>query len=396
MLTVVFRCLIVVSLLLGGCGDDTQHSTTPKVTPPKTTKPLKARQPAKAAPLPKKATPGDVLPPPPTLPRRLASGSGPAPQLPNISCARMAPDGTFKLSRRIEVGRRGAAVSTTLGTPTRKGDKTKAAKTKPGTLELCLFHKWRARERGENRTHTGRIHHFVAAFPGSDVSSWTADELTRIPKKLPTDARYLSAGWAALLPTGLPDRPAIAVISGRFYDGILGEEVHYIRKARVLQRHRGRWAWVPWMSRTYQTLDTAHLRTSCKRSGGAGCRRWAARIAGAERGAARRLKIRDARLKRKGKTKVKKGDPDPQSYWISEAQHVVREGRWKEAIDLALKSEVVCGEAGRRSRRVIGRALRMGKIKPEIAEPAVNRRPLCEPLSDKPAPKVRKLSELRE
>jgi len=370
---------------------------------------------APAVPLPPKVTPGDVLPLPPPLPRRLAGGSGApgtGPELPIISCARMAPDGTFKLSRRIEVGRLGREVATTLGTPTRRGKDAaptpagKAAKaskmrggakkkkpTAAGTLELCLFHKWRAREPGENRTHTGRVHHFVAAFPGSDVTSWTADELTRAPKSLPEDALWLSAGWASILPTGLPDRPAIAIVSGRFYDGKLGEEVHYIRKARMLQRHRGRWAWVPWMSRRYKTLDVEHLRNACKRGGPAGCRRSRARIASAERSAARRLKQRAARLAGRGGSRPGKSAADPQSAWIALGRRVLREGRWKEAIDFALRSEMVCGEAGRDARRIIGRALRIGKVKAELSEPQLNRRPLCEPLPDKAPPRTRKVAQ---
>ena len=404
-ITLLVACVFVVS----GCADSASNAGSGATTTTKGTTQVvtgeKAGKPAPAVPLPPKVTPGDVLPAPPPLPRRLTGGgggaAGAAAQLPAVSCARMAPDGTFKLSRLIEVARLGRDVSTTLNTPTKQRKKGAANKktskkveaARTGTLELCLFHKWRAREPGENRTHTGRVHHFVAAFPGSDVTSWTADELTRTPSSLPEDALWLSAGWAALLPTGLPDRPALAVVSGRFYDGALGEEVHYIRKARVLQMHRGRWAWVPWMSRRYKTLDVEHLRKACKKRGTTGCRRAAARIASAERGAARRLKARASRLAGRASTKVGKGSPDPQSAWVAAGRKILREGRWQEAIDLALRAEVVCGEAGRDARRLIGRALRIGKVKPELSEPPVNRRPLCEPLSDKAPPRTRKVAQ---
>ena len=361
---------------------------------------------APAVPLPPKVTPGDVLPPVPPLPRRLAgpgAAVGAGPQLPAISCARMAPDGTFKVSRHIEVARLGRDVATTLNTPTPRPPDTQGkgagkpaaskSSTSTGVLELCLFHKWRNREAGENRTHTGRVHHFVAAFPGSDVTSWTADELHRTPETLPADAAWLSAGWASLLPTGLPDRPALAIISARFYDGKLGEEVHYVRKARVLQMHNGRWAWVPWMNRTYKTLDVAHLRTACERGNTPGCRRAAARIAAAESSARKRLKRREARLAGRGHNKVGKDTPDPQSAWIAQGRKMLREGRWKEAIDVALRTEVVCGEAVRDARRIMGRALQIGKVKAELSEPPVNRRPLCEPLVDKAPPRTRKVGQ---
>ncbi len=395
--------LVAALFLVAGCGDEAggdgaAHKPAPDDKSAVAAKKPAKGKPAKAVPAPRSVTPGDVLPPLPPLPRRVASGAGPARQLPVQSCANMAPDATFKLSRRIEVSRRGVDVSTELNKATKPKAGAKAVKPaagKAGILELCLFHKWRAREPGENRTHTGRIHHFVAAFPGTDVSSWTADELTRAPKTLPQDALWLSAGWATILPTGLPDRPAIAVVSGRFYDGALGEEVHYVRQARMLRQHRGRWAWVPLSKRAWGTLDIEHIRSTCGRGGkgGAGCGRAKARASAAERASARREKVRAARLKGKGSLKPGKSEGDPQSIWIARARKIVKEGRWKEAIDLALKAEVVCGEPGRASRKVIARALRMGKIKPEGVEPELNKRPLCEPLTDKAPPRVRKMAK---
>ncbi len=414
--------LLIFGLLLSaGCaepssGGPTATASADQKTPGKAGArhhaPKAAGEAAPAVPLPPKVTPGDVLPPVPPLPRRLAGPgavAGAGPQLPAISCVRMAPDGSFKVSRHIEVARLGRDVATTLNTPTpRPPDKQKPSNKDPsekknaaasksststGVLELCLFHKWRTREAGENRTHTGRVHHFVAAFPGSDVTSWTADELHRTPETLPADAAWLSAGWASLLPTGLPDRPALAVISGRFYDGKLGEEVHYVRRARVLQMHNGRWAWVPWMNRTYKTLDIEHLRTACERGSTPGCRRAAARIASAQAGATKRLKQREARLGGRGHNKVTNDTPDPQSAWIAQGRKMLREGRWKEAIDVALRAEVVCGEAVSDARRVMGRALQIGKVKAEQSEPPVNRRPLCEPLVDKAPPRTRKIGQ---
>ena len=100
-----------------------------------------------------------------------------------------------------------------------------------------MFRKWRNREEGENRTHSGRVHHFVA-LSRDGRRRVDVDGLNRQPKSLPKDALWLSAGWASLIPTKACPI-ARHVVGGRFYDGALGE-VQYIRRARVLKRHKGR------------------------------------------------------------------------------------------------------------------------------------------------------------
>ena len=195
-----------------------------------------------------------------------------------------------------------------------------------------------------------------------------------------------------MIPTGLPDRPAIAVVSGRFYDGVLGEEVHYIRRARVLKRHKGRWAWVPWMKRSWQTLDIEHLQKSCKK-GGPGCRGVRSRARKLAKAMAARSKTRKARLSGGQEPSASDNEGDPQSYWIALARLRAKQLRWKEAIDYALRAEVVCGEPVRTSRKVLRRAMKLGKVKADVLDPRPLAHPLCPPLADKKPPKVRKVAK---
>ncbi|HAN30724.1 MAG TPA: hypothetical protein DCQ06_03935 [Myxococcales bacterium] len=383
----------VLALLTIGCGDDNASGSSSAPVATRAAQPEKAvNETPEAVDPPRPATAGQGLPALPSLPRRLDPNLKPGALPPARGCVELSPGDGFRLARKVIITRNGEPVSSQINVKVDQSDKSV---WQPGTLELCVFHKWRNREEGENRTHSGRIHHFVAAFPGTDVAAWTSTELTRQPKTLPGDALWLSAGWASLIPTGLPDRPAIAVVSGRFYDGVRGEEIHYTRHARVLRLHKGRWAWVPWTNRSWMTLDMEHLKQACK-SGGSGCKGLSRRLRVETKATARRLKTRKRRLD--GLDEPKKQDPegDPQSYWLALAQKRVKQLRWKEAIDLALRAEVVCGEPVRASRKVLRRAMRLGKVKADGLDAQPLAHPLCPPLLDKAPPKMRKVAKRKK
>jgi len=389
LVTILFACA-----LSPACGrDDSGGASTDKSSAARGSH-VAAKAPApepEPAELPRGATAGDVLPPLPTAARRLSGGVDALPLLPSVTCASLAPDREFKLGPRLEIVR----------LPRKKGEPA-------GTLEVCLFNRWLKRTADELPERTGRVHHLVAAFPGDEVAAWTSDELKRPPANArPEWSLPKAAGWSAVIATGIPDRPALAVVSARFYDGPLAEELHWRRHARILRRSKGRWAWVPLASLHFTSLDTTHLLAACQREEtegdeaclGADERVEAHRRDGASRGevrqarVARRKDAKRARKKRRDKSaktnevKRYRGDSEPQAAWLHDGRAALARGKWRLALQCALRIDMACGEPVRESRDLIAAALKKAGIVSEKSLPLARHVPLCEPLPDKPGPK---------
>lgn len=378
-----------LGLLLIACGQD--KAPAPPAPPPP--------PPAAPAPAPKAAAPaarppdqpvdppasvtlGDVLPALPTPAPRLFDGQNTVAVLPAVSCAALRPDRDWVLGSRVEVAR----------APQKKGEAG-------GTLELCVFSKVSERADDQQSQHAGKDHHFVAAFPGTEVAAFTAEPIVRQPTSArPEWALPRAAGWSALLPTGLPDQPAVAVVSARFYDGPLGEQVHWIRRAHLLTRGEKGWSWKPMTTRDFTTLDTAHLLAACERpeaSSDAVCLGAEEKVEAFRRTTEQRAEVRVKRLATESGRKPKKGaelaeypqDGDPQSAWLRDGRVALQHGQWRLAIDAALRIEVVCGEPIKEARTLIAAALKKAGLTHERPAPPVKPVPLCEPLSDKGVPK---------
>lgn len=322
---------------------------------------------------PRGATPGDVLGPPPRPAPRLGKG-GPggssAPLEPETPCDQLAPDANWKLANRWQVERR----------------PEKAGQPNP-TLELCLFHKWLPRGDADKQGRTGRQHLYVAAFPGAEVAAWTSDELEFAPKSLPADAPVGASGWASLVPTGLHDIPALAVVSGRFYDGEDAEVVHYRRVGRVLRQSRGRWAWVELETLDAASLDLAHVDALCAGDApGERCADLTARAEAWRKAAAARETRRTSRLGGKAvRAPGKEADGDPQSAWLQQARAELGRKKAEAAALDALRVEMACGEAVREARDVLAGVAKL-RGGAETVDPRVKAVELCEPVADKGGP----------
>ena len=350
------------------------------------------------APPPAGATVGEVVSPLPRPAPRLFDGSTTATALPDISCEELAPGKEFKLARKLEV----------VSLATEKGEADQ-------TLELCLFNRWLPRTDPELPQRTGRKHHFVAAFPGTSVASWTTREVQRSELGLPdSDASGLGAGWAAVIATGVPQWPAVGVVSARFYGGELGEAVHYLRRGRVLLQEAGRWLWKPLTERAFATLDRAWLQGKCAAATNAetdACAEAADRIARYAKQADARAKVRQTRLSakpgrakgkrakrgKKSRNKAKRGAPqrypddtDPHAAWLRDGRAALAAGNPKLAIRNVLRALVICGETGKDAMALIRAANKRSKVWTPRISPLQKAHSLCEPLPDKPAPRDRK------
>ena len=400
-----FSAFSLVFALLAGCGKDAPRPIAPPSEPgaaPTGNAPAANADDdeeddedrAAAVPAPKGATPGDVLPPLPKLPARLYDGGVTASAMPEISCEELAPEKGFGLAKKIDV--------IAVGKTKADGDQT---------LELCQFNKWEQRTDAELAARTGRRHHFVAAFPGTTVASWTTKEITRGQLGLHEGGGTgLGAGWATVIATGVPQWPAIAVVSARFFGGPLSEEVHYLRRGRVLLQSRGRWTWAPLTERAFSTLDVGHLQKQCESaSGEAGdqCANAAERVAKALDAEKDRVKLRAARLAGKAdpgskpsKRRKKKAssdnpltyddDPDPHAGWLRDGRKALKDGDEKLAIRNALRVLVACGESSKEAHELIVEAQKQAKQERPRVQPPGKHPPLCEPLPDKPPPSDRK------
>lgn len=370
----------------------------PAKAPPRADDNKSAGQPD-AVPAPSGATVGDLMPPLPRPAPRLFDGRTSAPALPDISCEDLAPGQGFTLARKIEV----------LTAPLQKG---KAVET----LELCQFNKWLARKDDEVASRTGRTHHFAAAFPGTQVASWTSAEVER--RELGLDEKLdagLAAGWAGLIPTGVPRWPAVAVVSARMYAGPLNEDVVYLRRARVLTQKAGRWVWEPLLERVFSTLDAAHLQAQCELAANAevpACKAAVERIAVDAKQAEGRAHTRKRRLAgkqdahgarppaahKKADKSNKSHDPlayaedaDPQAAWLRDGRHALKTGQADAAIGHALRVFAVCGESTDAAAALLKGALQKAGTKPlPQVRPSPKQAELCEPLPDKAPPKERK------
>ncbi len=399
------RPLIALTLLLllaacAGC----DKNKPPPIEPPAAIETTRESAPVendddeldKVAPPPAQATAGEVVDRLPRPAPKLSDGVQTATAMPDTSCEELAPDNNFKLARKIDV----------ITHSTTKGEAEQ-------TLELCVFNRWVQRSDPELSQRTGRKHHYVAAFPGNNVSSWTSREISRGDLGLPEEgAKGLAAGWAALIATGVAKWPAVAVVSGRFYGGELGEEIHYLRRGRVLLQKSGRWTWEPLTERAFATLDTTWLQKKCEDATAAQsnlCKTAAERIQRTLAQANMRQRRRKARLAGKDDPTTKRpksrrnqkkklpanpltytDDPDPHAAWLRDGRQALAQGNSKLAIRNALRVFVACGESSKQATALIAEANKKAKVAAPRVQPMSKGGQLCEPLPDKPPPKDRK------
>lgn len=327
---------------------------------------------------PQGATPGDVLGPAPRPARRLgakgvtigADGKPGKPLQPEVPCDELAPDSSFKLATKAEI------------------QLTAPAGEEPQTVEVCLFHKSTARQDVERFARTGRQHAFVAAFPGREVAIWTSDEQQFEPATLPPDAAVSASGWAALLPTGLDDRMALAVVSARFYDGAASEIVRTVRVGRVLEQKGGRWGWQPLAQVAVDSLDLDSIDGRCKADPAAdGCADLVARAERWRADAEQRQERRQQRLEGKAAATPKgKPDGDPQSEWLRRANAALGASKPRDAVEAALHVEMLCGEAVIEARAAIAQAARQTNQALLRVEPKPRATALCTAMADRGGP----------
>jgi hypothetical protein len=315
--------------------------------------------------LPAGHTPGDLLPPLPTpAPRLGRGGDKPTALYPNAGCADLAPQG-FALVRTLEV---------TLP--------PKAPGELPGVLEACVFQK--PTDRKNKAVLGGRSFQLVAAWPGDNVQALDVEEAARTPHDLPQamqDAGHDASAWGTLISTGWPDAPVLAVLSARFYDGPQGQEVHWLRDARLLRPGKGP-GWQAFEKREFTSLDLDVLRQAVDKDP-----TMADRLAEREQKALDQLALRAKRLKGAGEDKVTAAEPDPQAIWLRDGRKALQKGDWKAAIELALRVDAVCAEPTTEAHAVLKEALQAGQQTAAKVQPAQATVDLCEPLPDKPAPR---------
>ncbi len=383
------RCALavgLVALLATACADkDGQDKPAagkkkPAIAAPTPAGPAAAVGAEPALELPAGQTLGDLLPPLPTPVPRLAHGGADKPSAvyPLAGCADLGPEG-FGLVRRLEI---------TLA-PT-------AAGGLPGVLEACLFQK--SLERKDRAGRTGKIFHLVAAWPGDAVQALEVEEFARTPKSLPPlrqASGHDASAWGALVATGWPEAPVLAVLSARFYDANLGDEVHWLRDAQLLRTVKGGAKWAAFEKREFMTLDLEQLRLLCEGRGDekgaaplqAACDRFERLAGDQEQQAAERQAVRAKRLKGQGDEKVAPDTADPQAIWLRDARRALKAGSWREAIELALRVDAVCAEPTSEAHALLKDALEKANLPPARVQPAQATMDLCEPLPDKPSPK---------
>ena len=343
-----------------------------------------ASAPVEAEPyaLPAGQTLGDALPPLPAPAAVLGGGGGGGGALlqAKTGCAADAAD-DFTLAKRLEVA----------FAPAKAGEPAQV-------LETCLLQK--TGDRQDKVADTGKAFTVVAAFADDSRVAHTFEPLARPPQTLPAERRkagHEGGGWASIIATGDPERPILALISGRFYDGALGEEVHFVRQARLLRKGPSGWQWHDFAKRSHTSIDDDHLRALCAGKADAAA---ADRAAGALQAACDQVQARDgAAAKAEARLAVRKKRPagaaggtaatdgDPQSIWLRDARAALAKGDFGQAIDTALLVDVVCGEAVGEAHSLIKDALAAQNVELQRPQPAQTLNDLCEPLPDKPAPK---------
>lgn len=337
--------------------------------------------------LPAGQTLGDALPPLPLPAPRLGSGAGGEVGVayPPASCDDLAPEG-YNLAKQLSF----SVPPATAGDP-------------PGVLDVCLHQK--LLDRKDRAGRGGRQFVAIAAWPDGQVQTADFAEFSRPPTNLPAErarAGHDAAAWGTLVATGHARLPVLAVVSGRFYDGTLGDEVHYLREARLLRvpaksADKGAApAWQPFERRAFGTVDLAHLEALCEGRSEAGpgpplaaaCARRDKLTSTQAEAAAGRLAGREKRLAGQADDGAKAAtDADPQSIWLREGRKALRKGDATAAIEAALRVDAVCGEAVAEAHSLIGDALVVLDLKAVKVRPAQTTAPLCEPLPDKPAPR---------
>ncbi len=378
--------VLVASALLCACAPkpapQPPHAPGPAPEAAPAASPPVADQPEPPLTLPAGQTLGDALPPVPVLPRRLASGAQAGAQVPQTSCADQLP-ADCALGKRLEI--------------TLPADKP----GEPPTVgEVCLCTKAVERADADRARATGKQLVVVAAWPGERKAEAAIAEAKHEPADLPPErqkAGHDGAAWGTLIATGWPQMPVLAVASARFYDGKYGEEVHWQRHAQLLHVDASKLSWQPFAELKFETLDWIHLLALCD---GRADESPADRAAGQNprlcpevgnmdeptREAAERLALRQKRLQGQGKEPAE-NDPDPQSIWLREAKKLLKNGKWQEAIQTALRVDMVCGEAVQDAHALVLDALAAGHVTPAKVAPNQPLAELCEPLPDKPAPK---------
>lgn len=387
--------LMVAAVACAACGNKPAEPEQPAPAPEpaaavagKVAAPAPAKAPTLAAldpepmQLPAGQTLGDALPKVPA-PAPLLGGSGGgggATVQAKNGCGADLPD-DFVVAKRVEVA----------FAPAKPGDPAPV-------LETCLLQK--TVERADKVAEAGKQFSVVAAFADDTKVSFAFEQMVRPAKTLPPERQksgHEGGGWASLIATGDPLRPILAVVSGRFYDGELGEEVHFVRQSRLLQQTPSGWAWQPFAERRHLSLDGDHLRALCAGKADASA---ADRAAGALQAAcdkAQALESEVAKAEARLATRKKRlagaaggtaaTDADPQSIWLRDARGLLQKGDFNGAIETALQADVVCGEAVGEAHAIIKDALAAEKVEPQRPQPALAMNDLCEPLPDKPAPK---------
>lgn len=341
-----------------------------------------AALPADPVGLPQGQTLGDALPPLPPLPRRV----GPLPG---------------------SQGAAGAASGCTAGMPKHavliERLSLDLAQTGAGAaapqLVVCLLQL--STVRADRAGNSGRRFRAVAVWPDGNRVVQDLHELARVPLTLPperAESGHDGSAWGGLVATGDPRRPVMAITSGRFLDGPLGEEVHLLRRAAVLGRRAGSWSWQTVGERASMAFDLPHLRALCKgeataspadRAGGAvaaACKQATAVETGLRQAAAKRLETRQARLNGQSGGDAAK-DPDPQSIWLRDGRAALAASNPEKAIQLAMQIDMVCGDAVREAHALLAEALKLAGVTRQPVKPAQGTQPLCEPLPDRPASK---------
>jgi hypothetical protein len=291
----------------------------------------------------------------------------------------LGPDG-FVLVKRLEV----------LLPPPQPGGP-------PGVVAGCLFQQ--NLDRGPGRG--GKAFHVLAAWPGKDVTPLGVAEITREPATLPPErkqAGHDAASWASLIATPNPQMPLLAVVSARFTDGALGEDLHWRRQAYGLDAAGAQKAWRKLGELDFRTVDLAHLGALCNGKANASP---ADVAAGALQLACDKLQelesstIEGAQQRQDARKKRLQGampagalpvdDPDPQAAWLAQAKGLLKKGAAGDALALLAKIDMACGEPVEAAHVAMREAV--GQQVPARVRPNQSLAELCEPLPDKPAPK---------
>lgn len=334
--------------------------------------------------LPAGHTLGDLLPQIPKPAPQLGATGGAATSAAagSSDCGDAAPDG-FSVVKRVDV----------LLDPAHPGEA-------PATMQGCVLQQVIG-DRADRVASSGRRYLAVAVLPDGKRVTGDVGEIERPSTQLPPERRsggHDATGWASLIATGDPTRPLLLVVTARFWDGPLGEEVHFVRQSRVLGDGPDGWHWRAGPHRAFSIIDFNHLQALCSGSAdasaadraagavAAACDRVATQAAEHDAQALARLAIRKKRLGGAAGGDAAT-DPDPQSIWLRDAKVALAKANWVQAVTLALQVDVVCGEAATEAHKIIADAMAGQKREPIKAQPAQSTTDLCEPLPDKAPPK---------